>query len=152
MIGSRIGVEKIGAAAVVSLSGRQTLRCAESIARALDNLSEAGDRFVVVDLSQVESMDSTIVGLFFARAKHLRDHGGELRICSVPPNLKESFALMGVGEFIRMFEDRAGALLAVSSEVQDRPPVSERRSGMDRRRIHVPIQWEDRRKGDRRRD
>jgi anti-anti-sigma factor len=143
-------MERFEGAAVVSLYGQHDLSTAEAVGDALDVLIEGGERNVVVDLSGVQAVDSTVVGFLFSRARRLEKNSGRMALCALPREIRESFELMGVQEFIPIYEDRHGALLAGSEPGRPVDGVAERRKGDDRRRVQVPVEFRDQRESDRR--
>ena len=117
---------------------------------AIDELIDNGEGNIVVDLAEVSAVDSTIVGFLFSRARRLRKLEGALKLCSPPHAVRDSLEVMGVSDFIPVFEDRVGALLASPPEVRQRLGIQDRRKSGDRRKVRIPVEWEDRREGERR--
>lgn len=73
-------------AAVIHPTGRITMRNAPKLRDDLDALVADGINLVVVDLSEVDSVDSAGLGALIAGLKAARKSGGELRIAA--PNAK----------------------------------------------------------------
>ena len=74
-------------------------------------LVEKVDR-VVVNLSEVNHINSTAVGALVGVAKRLRQNGGDLKICALADNLTRTFNLIGASSVLEIYESENSALAA----------------------------------------
>ena len=72
-----------GQIAVVTPEGRLDLASASEFKKTLTDTVEAGDRILVVDLSNVSFVDSSGLGALISGMKATRIAGGDLRIAQV---------------------------------------------------------------------
>lgn len=63
-------------------------------------LTEEKGATVAVDLSQVQYMDSTGLGIFVAAFKSSKKHGSEFRLKGMTPRVKRLFDITGLAEII----------------------------------------------------
>jgi anti-sigma B factor antagonist len=67
---------------------------------------------LIIDLSQVDFIDSTGCGIFPNCIKRLGQKDGELKICGLSPNLAALFRLMAFDKLMDIKETRDTALAA----------------------------------------
>lgn len=65
---------------------------------------------VLLDLSEVEFVDSAGLGVIAATVKRLRANGGELKICHVASAVRALFELVRMHKLVDIFNDRDEAL------------------------------------------
>jgi anti-sigma B factor antagonist len=86
---------------------------------ATDALLAAGRTKVVVDLSEVDFMDSTAIGLLIGCAKRLREAGGDLRLAALQDRIMNLFlATRLLGSAFEDYPDVAGALYSFTAEAE----------------------------------
>jgi len=56
---------------------------------------------MVIDLSGLEYISSAGVGVFFSATAEVREHGGELVLVKIHPQVSAVFDLLGVAQFFR---------------------------------------------------
>ena len=76
--------ERQGEAAIVHLRGSCSMICADRLGGLLVQLAESDARLVVLDLSQLEFIESTSLGKIVAAYLKLRRRGADIRL--VGPN------------------------------------------------------------------
>lgn len=77
-------------------------------------------RRMILDLSQVEFIDSTGCGAMIAAVKQLRSSGGDLKICSITKPVRALFDLIGIKTVIGIYSTREEAIQAFSEEASAR--------------------------------
>lgn len=99
---------------VVSPRGRLDLTVAPGLRKQLIDLIDAGDTRLVVDLAEVESIDSSGLGALVAAFEAARDSGGDLKLMSPGEQARLVLELTNVNRVLRTvdspdtaFEDRA---------------------------------------------
>lgn len=85
----------------VTVSGRLTLDTAKAASSLFNGelRAVAGDR-LVVDLAQVEAVDSSAVSLLLQWSRQARENGVQLSFVNLPPNLRSLANLYGVTEVL----------------------------------------------------
>jgi len=86
----------------VTVSGRLTLDTARAAASSLfegESRFVAGDK-LVVDLAQVEAVDSSAVSVLLQSSRHARENGVQLSFVNLPPNLRSLVNLYDVAEVL----------------------------------------------------
>ena len=73
-------------------------------------LKEKGAKSLLLDLGEVEFMDSTALGAIVAIFKGIKSEGGELRICGLSELVKELFEITKLNSIIPLYESRESAL------------------------------------------
>jgi anti-sigma B factor antagonist len=92
------GIEVIQAneAAVVSISGELDIATAPRLRDELMELINSGIRAVIVDLAQLEFIDSTGLGVLVSALKRFREHGGDMALQSPRPAALKIFEMTGL--------------------------------------------------------
>jgi anti-sigma B factor antagonist len=106
----QVSTEKPGEATVVHATGELDLHTAPTLQAELDGAIAAGAGLVIVDLSQVDFMDSTGLSVIVATVAALREQRGELRVVSATDRITKVFTLTGVDQQVGMFSSVAEAL------------------------------------------
>ncbi|MFJ4999138.1 STAS domain-containing protein [Microbacterium sp. NPDC088619] len=70
--------------AVIALSGRLTATGAPLLRKAVNDLVAAGDSKIVIDMAELQFVDSSGLGALVGGLKSARVAGGDLRIATVP--------------------------------------------------------------------
>jgi anti-sigma B factor antagonist len=84
----------------VRLSGEIDAYTAPKLRDALFPLSEEGQVLMVVDLSDVDYMDSTGLGVFVGVFKNIRANNGELKLVGLSGRLSRLFEITGLAEIM----------------------------------------------------
>ena len=84
---------------------------ADDLKKTLGNVVSQKVQNIVVNLSQVEHINSTSIGVLVGVAKQLREKGGNLNVYGLADNITRVFDLIGASDFIEIFasEDSAFA-------------------------------------------
>jgi anti-sigma B factor antagonist len=83
---------------VLSVTGEIDAYTAPEFRKQLIPLTEEKGSTIEVDLSGVQYLDSTGLGIFVAGLKSSKEHGSELRISGMTPRVKRLFNITGLGE------------------------------------------------------
>lgn len=106
-----IAEEKMEAVAVLTLAGRITLgEGSEQLRQAVGGLVERGEQLIVVDLGEVDLIDSSGVGELVSALARVRAAGGQLEICAANGRIGQLFALLHLDKIFPLHADRAAAL------------------------------------------
>lgn len=96
-------------AMVVRAEGELDAHAAPVLQAELDPLSQSGSA-LVVDLSAVDFIDSTGLGVLVTTLKHVRESGGTLDVVVVAPRVRKVFGITGLDHVIRLHENLTDAL------------------------------------------
>lgn len=77
---------------------------------AVSSLLSAGDRKVVIDLSQVTYVDSATIGCLMDLYRQTSAAGGVLRLSGVQKRVETMLTMTGAHNFLKMFPDEASAI------------------------------------------
>jgi anti-sigma B factor antagonist len=108
---------------VLPLSGDIDLVSAPDVRLRLAEATEQRPSFVVLDLGDLDFVDSTGLGVFVGAVRRVRDQGGDVRIAAARPGIERVFAITGLDRVFRMFSTVEDAVHAPV----DTPAVKSRR-------------------------
>jgi anti-anti-sigma factor len=111
----RVGVERVGSAAVVSASGELDAFTAPALTDAFADAATEGDDRVVIDLSAVAFMDSTALGLVVKAVNDIGDRGGDVRLVLPEKSARRIFEITTLDRVLPVEETRSDALQALAS-------------------------------------
>ena len=101
---------RIGQVAVVAPEGRLDAATAPNLKDLLKGLVARGESRIVLDMSGVDFVDSSGLGVLVASLKTAESAGGDLRLASMSPGVRGIFELIKLHLVFRIFDDREGAL------------------------------------------
>jgi len=117
---------------IVETSGRVTLgEGSSALRRGIRELVDGGSRKIVLDMAEVDYMDSSGLGELFASHTTVRSVGGQLKLLNVSPRVRELLAMMRIDSLFEIFDDEALAVESFSSGIVD----EESKSFWDRFRL-----------------
>lgn len=95
---------------VLQLAGRLTLgRDAQHVEWQVADLVKSAEKKVILDLSQLDHIDSTGIGIVVACSGKLRQSGGELRLAGAKGLVAEVLKLTNVSAIVSMFDNADAA-------------------------------------------
>ncbi|MGE3538388.1 MAG: STAS domain-containing protein [Candidatus Tectimicrobiota bacterium] len=65
---------------------------------------------VLVDLSRLDFVDSSGLGVFLACLRHIQGQGGELKLCGLLPPVRALFELVRMHRLFHIFDTQEAAL------------------------------------------
>lgn len=89
---------------IVRPEGRLTFGVAPELRRQLRALIDGGNTRVVVDLSRVESTDSSGLAVLIDALKAARRHGGDLRIALANERVRASLELTNLSQVLKSYD------------------------------------------------
>lgn len=110
-----LSVTKRDGHAVLILQGEVDLGTAPRFRERLVELVNEGERQVVVDLGQVDFLDSTGLGVLVGGLKRLRSHDGDLRVVCTSPRILRVFEVTGLDQVFSIHESVDAAIGAVGA-------------------------------------
>jgi len=83
---------------------------AADLRKTLDELVSQRISKVVVNLSQVQHINSTAIGAMVGTAKKLRQPDGDLKVYGLADNIKRTFDLVGASSVLEIYGSESTAL------------------------------------------
>ncbi len=111
-----LDIRQAGAVTVVRLLTRELVHEPDVTAagkRLLRVVEELGGRLVVVNLADVEHMDSSMVGKLVGLYKAARAHGGRVVLCGANRGLAESLDTLRISRLLHLYPDETAAVQAL---------------------------------------
>ena len=97
---------------VLRVSGYVDTTTSPDLERRLQALLREKRYHVVIDLARVEYISSAGWGIFISEIREIREHGGDLKLAGMAPDVREVFDLL---EFENILQSYSDADLAVAS-------------------------------------
>ena len=85
---------------------------AADLRKTIDTLIDGASQKIVVNLSEVQHINSTAIGAMVGSAKRLRTNGGDLKVYGLAANLKRTFDLVGASSVLEIYDSESSALAA----------------------------------------
>lgn len=105
-----IEVERAGAAATVRLGGSCTMTVAAQVGETLSRLATEQIRYIVVDMTGLDFLESTGLGGIVAGYLRLRRSGGDLCLVAPQPSIRHLLDLTRLTQLFRVFDRTEDAL------------------------------------------
>lgn len=105
-------VETIKAASVIegenyiikiSLSGSLVMQLSDDLSYFLETLISGGAKKILLDIKDLEYIDSMGIGSLIKITKQVRTNGGDLAFVNTPQNIEDVFKLVHLKDFIKNF-------------------------------------------------
>jgi anti-sigma B factor antagonist len=100
--------------AVVAPVGEVDLHTAPEIKRRIAELSDQGYTQIVVDLSRINYLDSTGLGVLVGALKRLREKDGELRLVHPTPRVMRVLEITRLVNVFQIFDSEEAALSSLT--------------------------------------
>ena len=99
-----------GNSVIVRLAGELDHCCAQSVRRELDGLiSDHSIRWLILDFSRLQFMDSSGIGVILGRYRQMRDRGGQVGVVNMNPHIARIFRMSGMDRVIRQLDKQEAA-------------------------------------------
>src|SRR5687768_8847236 len=100
-----VSVTDRGEFAVVAVVGEMDLASAPRLRERLVDLSDEGRRSIVIDLTRLDFVDSTGLGVLVGGLRRSRDMSGDLVLAGPPPGVLKMLAITGLGKVFTVCPD-----------------------------------------------
>jgi anti-sigma B factor antagonist len=98
-----------GALSVLGLEGYLDAHTAPQFERAIQDEIDAGRVRLIVDGAQLRYISSAGLGVFMSFIEEIREKGGDIKICALPPKVRQIFDILGFHAIYDMVDTRAAA-------------------------------------------
>ena len=99
-----------GELSVLSLDGYLDAHTAPHFERAIQEEIDAGRIRLIVDGEQLKYISSAGLGVFMSFIEEIREKGGDIKICSLVPKVRQIFDILGFQAIYDMVESRDAAV------------------------------------------
>ena len=100
--------------ATLVISGRFDAHQVAQVQQEFDALLTAGARFILLDLTNVNFVDSSALAVMVRGMKRCRERNGELLLCGLRQPVRIIFELTRMDRAFRIYEDEASAQAALA--------------------------------------
>lgn len=101
---------------IIALEGEVDVYTAPQLKQQMISLLEEGAREVVVDLSRVDYLDSTALGVLIGGLKRLREMDGNLALVCPSPRIRRVFEITGLDKIFDIYDTEDEAQTAAGKE------------------------------------
>jgi len=102
--------EPAGGVSVLQLEGFVDAHTAADFERAIQEEVDAAQVKLIVDGAGLTYISSAGLGVFMGFIEEVRDRGGDIKICSLIPKVRQVFELLGFHKVYEILDDRDAAL------------------------------------------
>ena len=107
----KITETKEGDVLILSFHGKLTIGVGDVALRdAVRDAVERGDRKIVLDLSDLSTMDSSGIGELVSAFTVLNNYGGQLRLLNLPPKVSDILQITQLISVFEVYDDEAEAI------------------------------------------
>jgi anti-sigma B factor antagonist len=99
-----------GDLSVLSLEGYLDAHTAPQFEKAIQDELDAGRVRLIVDGAQLKYISSAGLGVFMSFIEEVRDKGGDIKICSLVPKVRQIFDILGFHAIYDMVDSRPAAV------------------------------------------
>ena len=99
----------------LDLEGEVDVYTAPVLRQAIVDQVEAGVKHLVINLSRVEYLDSTGLGILIGGVKRLKEQGGSLKLAGPSARITRIFEITGLNKIFDVFASEQDALAATTS-------------------------------------
>jgi anti-sigma B factor antagonist len=99
-----------GDVSILHLGGFIAAHTARDFERGIQAEVDAGRYRLVVDCAKLTYISSAGLGVFMGFVEETRQHGGDIKICGLVPNVRQVFDLLGFASIFDVREDVPSAV------------------------------------------
>jgi anti-sigma B factor antagonist len=106
----RIGTRTLwGGTPVIELEGEVDVYTAPQLKQQMISLLESGSSQMMIDLTKVEYLDSTALGVLIGGLKRMREREGNLSLICPSPRIRRVFEITGLDKIFDIYNSEADA-------------------------------------------
>ena len=110
-----IGVDRVGAAALVRIAGDVTSGCEHDLTQGYTTAVDGGARAVILDFSGMEYMNSGGIGLLVTLLVRANRRSQKLLVCGLSEHYAQIFELTRLDEAMSIHDSEEAALVAAGA-------------------------------------
>jgi anti-sigma B factor antagonist len=100
---------------VIEATGRLDALASPQLDESIKAVNAAGQSKLVIDMGQVAYMSSSCLRVLLMGARRAREQGGDLKLCCLPPRVRQVLALAGFDLVFQLADSREGAVAAFAA-------------------------------------
>ncbi len=109
----RLDIEQAGDVTIIRFTDKKILD--ETNIQIIGNqlfavVDEAGRKKIILDFTHVEYLSSAALGKLITMDKKVKNASGQLRLCSIRPDILEVFTITRLNKLFQIFDDQEKAL------------------------------------------
>lgn len=98
---------------IVRLIGELDHHTASQVREAIENELDKGETMhLVLNLAELDFMDSSGLGVILGRFKRISQLGGKMSLCSIQPSVYRLMEMSGLFKILSTFDDESSAILS----------------------------------------
>ncbi len=101
---------------IVSIKGCLDSSSFPLFAKCLSSHIKAGDAKIVVDMQELIYISAAGVGVLMGNLREARGKGGDIKLCRMPPKIRNFFDMIGFSRLFKIYDTREKAIKAFSTE------------------------------------
>jgi anti-anti-sigma factor len=101
---------KEGDTTILEIQGRLDTSNYEDFGKELDAKLEEGDKYIVVDMEDLEYISSSGLRVFLAALKKIRAQEGDIALCCMSDKINEVFTISGFSSLFKIYDRLDDAL------------------------------------------
>ena len=101
---------------IIELEGEVDVYTAPQLKQQMISLLESGAKELVVDLSKVDYLDSTALGVLIGGLKRMRERDGNMVLVCPSPRIRRVFEITGLDKIFDIFNSPEDALESMGKE------------------------------------
>lgn len=102
--------EKTKKVKIIDIEGEVDVYTSMELKKELNNLIDAGEKRMIVNLEKVVYMDSSGLGILVAVLKRIRSEKGNMKLIKLTPGIKKIFELTRLTKFFEIFDNEEAAV------------------------------------------
>jgi anti-sigma B factor antagonist len=103
-------------ASVIDLEGEVDVYTAPQLKQQIISMLDSGIDHIVVNLSQVDYLDSTALGVLIGGLKRLRERSGTLHLICPPPRIRRIFEITGLDRIFDIYASEEEAVEKIKAK------------------------------------
>lgn len=101
---------------IIELEGEVDVYTAPQLKQQMISLLESGARDLVVDLTRVDYLDSTALGVLIGGLKRMRERDGNMSLVCPSPRIRRVFEITGLDKIFEIFNTSEDATQTAGRE------------------------------------
>ena len=101
---------------IIELEGEVDVYTAPQLKQQMIGLLEQGATALVVDLTRVEYLDSTALGVLIGGLKRLRERDGDMVLVCPSPRIRRVFEITGLDKIFDIYNAQSDAMESMGKE------------------------------------